>query len=176
MSQKVLLVEKERFLLDDSKKYMITGIISKEDQIESFLDGKLLPSEVQERIVLSPRERTLDEQFPGGKWADVFLTLPEDLKKHKVIKVYAVNGKQRRLWYKSNVLEIARKQGRPQFFLDAEIFAPQENAVGLGGWAVARTPLQYRAYDENKKPLKIKVKRCIRMDVAEMYRECTIEK
>ena len=39
MSQKVLLVEKERFLLDDSKKYMITGIISKEDQIESFLDG-----------------------------------------------------------------------------------------------------------------------------------------
>ena len=47
MSQKVLLVEKERFLLDDSKKYMITGIISKEDQIESFLDGKLLPSEVQ---------------------------------------------------------------------------------------------------------------------------------
>ena len=86
MSQKVLLVEKERFLLDDSKKYMITGIISKEDQIESFLDGKLLPSEVQERIVLSPRERTLDEQFPGGKWADVFLTLPEDLKKHKVIK------------------------------------------------------------------------------------------
>ena len=36
MSQKVLLVEKERFLLDDSKKYMITGIISKEDQIESF--------------------------------------------------------------------------------------------------------------------------------------------
>ena len=65
MSQKVLLVEKERFLLDDSKKYMITGIISKEDQIESFLDGKLLPSEVQERIVLSPRERTLDEQFQG---------------------------------------------------------------------------------------------------------------
>lgn len=176
MSQKVLLVEKERFLLDDSKKYMITGIISKEDQIESFLDGKLLPSEVQERIVLSPRERTLDEQFPGGKWADVFLTLPEDLKKHKAIKVYAVNGKQRRLWYKSNVLEIARKQGRPQFFLDAEIFAPQENAVGLGGWAVARTPLQYRAYDENKKPLKIKVKRCIRMDVAEMYREWPIEK
>lgn len=54
MSQKVLLVEKERFLLDDSKKYMITGIISKEDQIESFLDGKLLPSEVQERSFYLP--------------------------------------------------------------------------------------------------------------------------
>lgn len=65
MSQKVLLVEKERFLLDDSKKYMITGIISKEDQIESFLDGKLLPSEVQERIVLSPRDEPWMSSFQG---------------------------------------------------------------------------------------------------------------
>ena len=72
MSQKVLLVEKERFLLNDSKTYMITGIISEEGTIESFIDGKPLQSTVKEKIVLSPRERTLDEQFPGGKWVECY--------------------------------------------------------------------------------------------------------
>lgn len=175
MSQKVLLVEKERFLLNDSKTYMITGIISEEGTIESFIDGKPLQSTVKEKIVLSPRERTLDEQFPGGKWVDVLLALPADLKKHKVIKIYVVNGEKRRLWYKSNVKEIARQQGKPQFFLDAIIFAPKENAVGLGGWAVGKTPVQIKVFDENKKPLEMKVKRCNRMDVVEMYRECPVE-
>ena len=34
MNQKVMLVEKERFLLNDNYKYMITGRVSKEADIE----------------------------------------------------------------------------------------------------------------------------------------------
>ena len=51
MSQKVLLVEKERFLLNDSKTYMITGIISEEGTIESFIDGK--PLQEKEHLMSS---------------------------------------------------------------------------------------------------------------------------
>ena len=45
MNQKVMLVEKERFLLNDNYKYMITGRVSKEADIECYLDGIRLPSE-----------------------------------------------------------------------------------------------------------------------------------
>ena len=45
MNQKVMLVEKERFLLNDNCKYMITGRVSKEADIECYLDGIRLPSE-----------------------------------------------------------------------------------------------------------------------------------
>ena len=38
MNQKVMLVEKERFLLNDNCKYMITGRVSKEADIECYLD------------------------------------------------------------------------------------------------------------------------------------------
>ena len=44
MNQKVMLVEKERFLLNDNCKYMITGRVSKEADIECYLDGIRLPS------------------------------------------------------------------------------------------------------------------------------------
>ena len=45
MNQKVMLVEKERFLLNDNYKYMITGRVSKEADIECYLDGIRLLSE-----------------------------------------------------------------------------------------------------------------------------------
>ena len=47
MNQKVMLVEKERFLLNDNCKYMITGRVSKEADIECYLDGIRLPSDMQ---------------------------------------------------------------------------------------------------------------------------------
>ena len=50
MSQKVLLVEKERFLLNDIRKYRITGVISEKTSIECFLDGETIPVSVKNQM------------------------------------------------------------------------------------------------------------------------------
>ena len=176
MSQKVLLVEKERFLLNDSRKYRITGVISEKTSIEGFLDGETIPVSVKNKTTLSLTERAIDEQFSGGIWVEVTLTLPENLETHKHLELYAVSGKDRRLWYRAKVQELLKKQGKPQFFLDEEKVLRGQNVVVISGWAVARTPVQIYLCDENKQPLDVKVKRSTRLDVVELYSECQVEK
>ena len=95
MNQKVMLVEKERFLLNDNCKYMITGRVSKEADIECYLDGIRLPSEANLITVMTGFMRAVETKNPGGKWVEVLVTLPENLQNYKKLEVYAVNGKER---------------------------------------------------------------------------------
>ena len=176
MSQKVLLVEKERFLLNDSRKYRITGVISEKTSIECFLDGETIPISVKNKTTLSLTERAIDEQFSGGVWVEVTLTLPENLGSHKHLELYAISGKDRRLWYRAKVQELLKKQGKPQFFLDEEKVLRGQNVLVISGWAVARTPVQIYLCDENKQPLDVKIKKSTRLDVVELYSECQVEK
>ena len=171
MNQKVMLVEKERFLLNDNCKYMITGRVSKEADIECYLDGIRLPSEANLITVMTGFMRAVETKNPGGKWVEVLVTLPENLQNYKKLEVYAVNGKERFLWYKMKTSDLMRKQGKPQLFVDGESIVREQKKVILAGWAVGTTPVSLQVYDENKKPVKITLKRNTRMDVAEMFRE-----
>ena len=176
MNQKVMLVEKERFLLNDNCKYMITGRVSKEADIECYLDGIRLPSETNLITVMTGFMRAVETKNPGGKWVEVLVTLPENLQNYKKLEVYAVNGKERFLWYKMKTSDLMRKQGKPQLFVDGESIVREQKKVILAGWAVGTTPVSLQVYDENKKPVKITLKRNTRMDVAEMFRECEVNK
>ena len=176
MNQKVMLVEKERFLLNDNCKYMITGRVSKEADIECYLDGIRLPSETNQITVMTGFMRAVETKNPGGKWVEVLVTLPENLQNYKKLEVYAVNGKERFLWYKMKTPDLMRKQGKPQLFVDGESIVREQKKVILAGWAVGTTPVSLQVYDENKKPVKITLKRNTRMDVAEMFRECEVNK
>ena len=176
MNQKVMLVEKERFLLNDNCKYMITGRVSKEADIECYLDGIRLPSETNLITVMTGFMRAVETKNPGGKWVEVLVTLPENLQNYKKLEVYAVNGKERFLWYKMKTPDLMRKQGKPQLFVDGESIVREQKKVILAGWAVGTTPVSLQVYDENKKPVKITLKRNTRMDVAEMFRECEVNK
>ena len=176
MNQKVMLVEKERFLLNDNCKYMITGRVSKEADIECYLDGIRLLSEANLITVMTGFMRAVETKNPGGKWVEVLVTLPENLQSYKKLEVYAVNGKERFLWYKMKTSDLMRKQGKPQLFVDGESIVREQKKVILAGWAVGTTPVSLQVYDENKKPVKITLKRNTRMDVAEMFRECEVNK
>ena len=107
---------------------------------------------------------------------EVLVTLPENLQNYKKLEVYAVNGKERFLWYKMKTSDLMRKQGKPQLFVDGESIVREQKKVILAGWAVGTTPVSLQVYDENKKPVKITLKRNTRMDVAEMFRECEVNK
>lgn len=171
-----MLVEKERFLLNDARKYMITGRVEKEASIECYIDGTRLPAEVNKITVMDGFMRSVETQNPGGKWVEVLISLPEALEQHKKLEVYAVSGKQRISWYRMGIKELLKKQGKPQFFIDSENVLEDKKVVLLTGWAVGNMPLTIKFYDENKKPLPMKVKRTTRMDVAEMFRECEVGK
>ena len=84
MSQNVMLVEKERFLLNDTRKYMITGRISKEAEIECYIDGTRLPAEVNKITVMNALKRSVETKNPGGKWKEVVISLPENLKQYNI--------------------------------------------------------------------------------------------
>ena len=109
MSQMVMLVEKERFLLNDDSKYMITGKIPKEAEIECYMDGTRLTAEINTAPVMSVVMRAVEVQNPGGKWAEVLITLPENLENYKKLEAYAVVGGQRTLWYKVKTAELLKK-------------------------------------------------------------------
>ena len=87
MNQKVMLVEKERFLLNDNCKYMITGRVSKEADIECYLDGIRLLSEANLITVMTGFMRAVETKNPGGKWVEVLVTLPENLQSYKKLEV-----------------------------------------------------------------------------------------
>ena len=76
MSQKVMLVEKERFLLNDDSKYMITGKVFKEAEIECYLDGIRLDTEINTDPVMSVVLRAVEVQKPVGEWVEVLVSLP----------------------------------------------------------------------------------------------------
>lgn len=176
MSQRVMLVEKERFLLNDDSKYMITGKIPKEAEIECYMDGTRLTAEINTAPVMSVVMRAVEVQNPGGKWAEVLITLPENLENYKKLEAYAVVGGQRTLWYKVKTAELLKKRGKPQFFVDRETVHEEQKMIVVTGWAAGKTQLQLKVYDENKNPLKTTVKWTTRMDVAEMFRECEVGK
>lgn len=171
-----MLVEKERFLLNDDSKYMITGKIPKEAEIECYMDGTRLTAEINTAPVMSVVMRAVEVQNPGGKWAEVLITLPENLEKYKKLEAYAVVGGQRTLWYKVKTAELLKKRGKPQFFVDRETVHEEQKMIVVTGWAAGKTQLQLKVYDENKNPLKTTVKWTTRMDVAEMFRECEVGK
>ena len=119
MNQKVMLVEKERFLLNDNCKYMITGRVSKEADIECYLDGIRLPSEVNLITVMTGFMRAVETKNPGGKWVEILVTLhcqryPRNAKK---LEVYAVNGKERFLWYKMKTPDLIENRENLSFLL-----------------------------------------------------------
>ena len=64
--------------------------------------------------------RSVETKNPGGKWVEVVISLPENLKQYKKLEVYAVSGKLRVSWYKMRTKELMKKQGKPQLFIDDE--------------------------------------------------------
>ena len=100
MSQKVMLVEKERFLLNDRSKYMVTGKIPKGAEIECYLDSTKLTAEINTDPVMSVVMRAVEAQNPGGRWVEVLISLPENSGNYKKLEVYAVADGKRVLWYK----------------------------------------------------------------------------
>lgn len=176
MNQQLLIVEKERFFLNDDCKYIICGIIPDKYTVEAYLDGERLSVEMERKIAKTAVERFQDEELMGGIRVEVTVTLPEELSSHKNLDVYAVFEENRAKWFHVKAKELLERRGKPQYFIEEERVVRGEKKLILQGWAAAVTPVQLKLFDERKQPLNVQIRRNSRMDVVEMFRECPIEK
>ena len=79
MRNQLLVVEKERFFLNDRCKYLIQGVIPEKYTIEAFLDNKKLSVFTKQCVAKSAVERFQDGELLGGQRVEALIELPEDL-------------------------------------------------------------------------------------------------
>ena len=65
--------------------------------------------------------------------------------------------------------ELEKKRDKPQVYFEEE--KVQQGMVRLRGWAIAKSPVTIRIYDENKEQLAADIQRTDRVDVDQLYDE-----
>lgn len=176
MNPHVLEVEKERFFLNDTARYLIRGVIPEKYTVEAYLDGTPLMADTVPVVAKSAMERYRDGELSGGKRVESIIHLPENLNEYRKLDVYAVFEEQKYSWFRIRVRELLKRRGKPQYYIEEERVDRKNNTLTLCGWAAAKNPVQIKLFDENKKPLPVTVQRNARMDVQEMFRECPVDK
>lgn len=176
MNPQVLEVEKERFFLNDTTKYLIRGVIPEKYTVEAYLDGNPLKCTTAPVVAKSAMERYKDGELAGGKRVESIIHLPEDLNGCRKLDVYAVFEEKKSSWFHVRMKELLKRQGKPQYYIEEERVDRKNNTLTLCGWAAAENPVQVKLFDENKKPLPVMVQRNTRIDVQEMFQECQVDK
>lgn len=176
MRNQLLIVEKERFFLNDRCKYLIQGVVPEKYTIEAFLDEQKLSVSMEKCVAKSAVERFKDGELLGGQRVEALIELPEELSGYKMLKVYAVFEKERLEWFHIKTSVLSKKRGKPQFYIEEERVNKKNHALVLRGWAAGASHVQIRLFDENKNPLSVPVQRNARMDVEGMFRECIIDR
>ena len=159
MRNQLLVVEKERFFLNDRCKYLIQGVIPEKYTIEAFLDNKKLSVSTKQCVAKSAVERFQDGELLGGQRVEALIELPEDLTGYKMLKAYAVFEKERLEWFHIKTSVLSKKRGKPQFYIEEERVNRKNHSLVLRGWAAGASHVQIRLFDENKNPLSVPVQR-----------------
>ena len=117
MRNQLLIVEKERFFLNDRCKYLIQGGDPEKYTIEAFLDDQKLLVSTEQCIAKSAVERFKDGELLGGQRVEALIELPEELSGYKMLKVYAVFEKERLEWFHIKVSVLLKKEESLSFIL-----------------------------------------------------------
>lgn len=74
MRNQLLIVEKERFFLNDRCKYLIQGVVPEKYTIEAFLDEQKLSVSMEKCVAKSAVERFKDGELLGGQRVEAHRT------------------------------------------------------------------------------------------------------
>lgn len=175
MKHQLLVVEKERFYLNDPCKYTIRGIIPDHYTVKAYLDGKPLPASMEKFVARTAMERFQDGEMMGVQRIEALVTLPE-LLEGKKLELFAVSEEKRLPWFQIRVSELLKRRGKPQFYMEQERVNRKEGTLLLYGWAAAESHVSIKLFDQEKQPVPCTVQRMNRVDVQEMFYECPVEK
>lgn len=175
MSREIYEVKRERFHLTDRNLYLLEGTWPKGYEAEAVLDGKKISVEAKPQEYVSAMDRFQDMQLTSGMRIQIQVTLPSHLEQYKKLIIYAVDGQSRQKWFSVSVVQLQRKQGKPQYYLEETAVDRKAGTCRLRGWAVYKKPLSIYLEDENKKRLAVQVQRTKRPDVQAQHREARLQ-
>jgi GT2 family glycosyltransferase len=176
MQQEYIEVKRDRFHLLNPSIYILQGNFPADSQVSAWLDHQPAKAELSEWKAASVWERFRGQSVPGGMRATVTVTLPEELKAFRQLKVFAEKDGKKQLWYAVSVKKLLEKQDRPYYFLEDEVISFQEKSCRFRGWVVFREPVQIRILDEKGREIPCRIQRNGRKDVAELYQEGTVNR
>lgn len=167
MTNNGFVVKSDRFHLEDTGLYILQGWMVPGAEITAFLDGTVLPVNVEQ---LSDQ---ISEKQHGVE-ARVSISVPPDTAGYRALHVYA--GRDRRnLCFRISVKDLEDKRQRIRCFIDDLYVSTQDDVCKVQGWSVAREPVQIVFLDSNKKKIECEVERFNRKDVVSMFEECELD-
>ena len=175
MQRELFEVKRERFHLLDPDIYILQGSWPKDYEPDVWLDNEpVVEVTLEDWENTSALERFTDLDMMRGKKVTMSLRLPP-LKNRKKLKIFAVNGDERILWFSISAADLQKRQGKPFYYIEEEKASPSSQTLKVRGWVAWKEPAVIRVYDENGKRIPCEIQRNNRVDVAEMFRETQID-
>ena len=175
MQREMFEVKRERFHLLDNKKYILQGNWPSDYEVEALLDEKKIPAAVEPWEPISAMDRFESSALlPGGN-ITMIVTLPDDLPDYQSLKIYAVQGSQRILWFSYKVEQLRKRQGRPHYFIEQVEQDIRNKSCKVRGWATFKTPVVIHVEDDNKKVIPCEIQMSNRIDVEQLYDEYKVD-
>ncbi len=161
MRHEIMEVEKERFSLKDSSRYLVQGTWTAEYVPEVFLD--------KEPVL------EITDSYKDGQM-EISIPIPKDAGRYKKLYIYAVKNGRKVLWFSEKMSQISRKQNMPQYFIDYIDVDMEARRCMVSGWAVYQAPLDIYVENENKERVECSLERVNRPDVQQQYQEFDVGK
>lgn len=175
MQRELFEVEKERFDLADKKIYRLQGTWPKEYAVTAVLDGQELPVKISEQERVSALERFQDLDLVDGMRIQMELHLPENLESYKKLTIYGENGGHRFVWFSVSAKQLARRQGKPQYYIESIEIEGKAGICRVRGWAAFGQPLYIRLERKDRTKIPCEIQRMKRVDVQNQFQEIEIE-
>ncbi len=153
----------------DPHIYILQGTWPKNAVMQALIGEEKLPVSISRLEVVSAMERFRDPDRIRGERITAAITLPEHLAGHEKLRVFAMTGDRRSLWFSVPVRELAERRGRPQYYLEEEKVS--SGLVRLRGWAIAAGEVDIAILDQNGGKLACEILRTVRVDVEQMFEE-----
>ena len=175
MQREIFEVKRERFHLLDDRKYILQGNWPNDYEAEAFLDGDKIPVAIEPWESISAMERFENSTLFTGENITMVLTLPDNLNNYQVLKIYAVQGDKRILWFSYKVAQLRERQGRPHYFIEKVEQDIRNKSCTIRGWTTFKEPVAIHVEDANKKILPCEIQLSNRVDVEQMYGEYKVD-
>ncbi len=170
-----MIVERDRFLLNDPRRYLVQGTIPDKDcRITARLNGRRLPLNIYDREAYGASERAMRSERKGVRIVNMVILLPEKLpEKGSLVLSAFTEGKEKNLFQKS-AAALRAAQGKPQYFIEEQKVDRRTGVLSVRGWVAADCRQRIRMYDEKKVPIQADIRRFHRADVSQYYYECAV--
>ena len=176
MQRELFEVKRERFDLLDPDMYILQGSWPKEYDPEVYLGKeKLSQVTLEDWENTSALERFMDLDMMRGKKVTMRVRLPKVMEKTKKLKIYAVLGSEKILWFSISAEDLIRRQGKPFYYIEEEKANSGQKTLKIRGWVAWKDAVKIRLYDAEGKRIPCEIQMNNRVDVVEMFKETEID-